>query len=557
MAKTILFGKSARKELKVGIDTVGNSIDPTIGPKGRNVIFDRGYGGPTITNDGGAISREIVLKDPIQNMGANVTKEVAQKTNDIAGDGRKTSIILMREIVSEGTKAMTFSLTKKFFRWISFKSGRINAIGVKNGIEKASEIAVNYLKSIAKPIKSDEEIAQVATLSSESEEIGKKISETMSKLGVDSVVTVEESPSVGIFSEVSQGMEFEKGFISPYMMTDTKRMEAELKNPLILVTDLKIGAIDEMVPILEQVMKSGKRELVIIAEDVVGEALNTFIINKIQGVITVLGIKSPGFGLRKKDYLEDIATVVGAKFISSEVGSLLSEVTLENLGSADRVVATKDKTIIVGGKGAKEAIDARIEVARAELEKLESKHDQLKVEERIARLSGGVAIIKVGAATEQETKYLKLKTEDAVNSVKAALEEGIVAGGGSALILASKAVLEAKKTGNYTLDELLGFDILAKAMEKPLRSIATNCGFGDGSNVLEKVKNMPNGGGFNALKNEYVENMIEAGIIDPVKVERCAVENAASGGGMFLTTEVAMAEQPKMLPNEMGMGAGG
>ncbi|MFA5695867.1 MAG: molecular chaperone GroEL [Bacilli bacterium] len=548
MSKIIKFGDEGRKELAVGVNTVGDISKITIGPKGRNVIFDRGFGGPTIANDSGSISREVVLKDPVQNMGANVTKEVAQKTNDNAGDGRTTSVIIMQSIFNEGMKVMNEG--KPWYKFWSKGNSGVNAIGIKNGIEKASKIGVEYLKSIAKPIKTDEEITQVAIISSESEEIGKKISETIKQLGVDSVITVEESPTVGISSEVSQGMEFEKGYISPYMVTDVNRVEAVCKDVPILVTDMKLGAIDEVVPLLEEVMNSGKRELVIIAEDIVGEALNTFVVNKIRGSLTVLGIKAPGFGLRKRDYLEDIATVVGANFIASDLGMTLNKVKLTDLGSATRVVSTKDKTTIVGGKGTKEAIDARIALAKVELAGLESKHDQLKVEERIAKLSGGVAIIKVGAATEQDTKYQKLKIEDAVNSVKAALEEGIVSGGGVALIGASEAIMRVASEEQYTADELIGFNILSKALEAPLHCIATNCGL-NGQEVVSRVKKMSSGGGFDALKNEYVENMIEAGIVNPMKVERSAIENASSAGGILLTTEVAMAEEPKVRPDMM------
>lgn len=552
MAKKIVFGKVARKSLKVGVDAVGNSVSPTMGPRGRNVVYDKGYGGPVITNDGVSIAQEVIMKDPIENMGANIIKDVATKTNDSAGDGTTTASVLMQAIVSEGMKELEISSWESFLRLLSFKPIRVNAIGMKNGIEKASKIAVSYLKSIAKPIKSDEEITQVAVISSESPEIGKLISETIGKLGSDAVITVEESPTVGIFSETSQGMEFEKGYISPYMVTDKDRMEAEFRDARILVTDMKLGPVEEILPLLEQIMASGKRELVIIADDIVGEALTTFIVNKARGALSVLGIKAPGFGNRKKDYLEDIAAMVGTTVVSSETGGKLSEVRLENLGSADRVVSVKDKTTIVGGRGSKEQVAERVAMARKELEGLESKHDQIKVEERIARLSGGVAIIKVGAATETESKYLKLKVEDAVNAVKAALEEGIVAGGGSALIRAAKAVLDAKNNDSLTKDELLGFDILAKAMEMPLRNIAINCGLGDGNDVVNNVKKMDSlNGGFDALKNEYVDDMLVAGIVDPVKVARSAIENASSAGGTLLTMECAMAEEPKIVPGQM------
>jgi len=551
MAKIIKFGKEARLELKKGVDAVANAVKVTIGPRGRNVIYDKGYGGPSISNDGGSISREVVLKDPIQNMAANVTKEVAQKTNDLAGDGRTTSAILTQAIFDEGLKALDVSWLKSLLRLVTFRSARVNAVGIRSGIEKASKIAVNYLKSIAQPINSDEETERVAIISSESPEIGKIISETIAKLGSDAVITVEESPTVGITSDVAQGMEIDKGYISPYMVMDEKRMEAEIRDAKILVTDMKISAVDEIVPLLEAVMASGKREFVIIAEDIVGEALNTFVVNKLRGSLTVLGIKAPGFGLRKRDYLEDIATLTGATFIASDLGTSLSSVTMEHLGTADRVVSKKDKTTIIGGKGDQTAIANRIEAAKREVEKTESKHDKLKIEERIAKLSGGVAVIRIGASTETETKYLKLKTEDAVNSVKAALEEGIVPGGGSALIRASKAILEAKGEGNYTSDELIGFDILSKALEAPLRNIAINCGYGSGEGVVTKVWGQADGGGFDALKGVYVDDMISSGIVDPLKVERCCIENASSGGAMLLTTECAMAEEPKMLPNNM------
>ena len=536
MAKKILFGKLARQEMKVGIDTVGEAIKSSIGPRGRNVVFDKGYGGPVITGDGGSISREVVLQDPIQNIGANLVKETAQKTNDIAGDGRKTTILLTQAIATEGMKYLSpsFSLFKR----------RVNAVGIKNGIDKASKIAIDYLKTITVPIKGDEDVERIAVISSKSEEIGKFISDTISKLGVDSVITVEESHVEGLTSEISQGMEFDKGFISPYMMTDQTRLEAELKDASILVTDMKIGGIDPLLPLLEEFMATGKRELLIIAEDVLGEALQTFIINNVRGTMKVVCVKAPGFGTRKLDYLNDIATLTGATLLSNEAISI-DKAGIKDLGSADRVVVKKDKTTIIGGKGDKVKIEARIAQAKDEMEKNDSKHDKLKIEERIAKLSGGVAIIKIGAATETETKYLKLKVEDAINSVKAASEEGVLQGGGSALVRASNAVKEAKKSGSYTKDELIGFDILTKALLVPLRSIAVNCGLGNGNGVVENVQDMEDGGGFDALNNTYVWNMVGEGIIDPLKVERVAIENACSTGGLFITCESVMAEIPK------------
>lgn len=538
MSKKILFGEEARRELKVGVDSVANAVKLTIGPKGRNVVYDKGYGGPVVTNDGVSIAREIVLKDPIQNMGANICKEVAQKTNDSAGDGTTTSVVLMQSIISEGMKKLDVG---------------VNAVGIRNGIEKAAKIAVEHLKSIAKPIKSDEETTQVAIISSESEEIGKMLSETISKLGANAVITVEESPTVGITSEVAQGMEFDKGYVSPYMITDPGRMESECKDVKILVTDMKVGVIQEIIPILESVMSSGKREFVIIAEDIIGEALQTFVINKIRGAMTILAIKAPGFGLRKRDYLEDIATLTGATFISADTGMSLKDVKMEDLGSADRVVSTKDKTTIIGGRGDKKSIADRVALAQKELSTLESKHDKLKVEERIAKLSGGIAIIKVGAATETETKYLHLKVEDAVNAIKAALEEGIVPGGGVSLVRASLAVMAMIEKAD-TEDERIGFNILAAALCAPLKNIAVNAGQGDGSMVLSKIKESSSDVfGYNALVNIYVDDMIKSGIVDPAKVERCAIENAVSAGGTLLTMDCAMAEEAKTLPDTQQM----
>jgi len=533
--KIIKFGDEARKELKVGVDAVGDAVRVTIGPGGRNVVFDKGYGGPQITNDGVTIAREVVLKDPIQNMGCGIAKEVAQKTNDAAGDGTTTSVVLAQAIVAEGMKKIAVG---------------VNAVGIRNGIEKASKVVMEYLKSIAKPIKEGDETVQVATISAESEEIGKLIADTIAKMGTDGVITIEESPTTGITTEVSQGMEFDKGFISPYMVTDAERLEAECKNVKILVTDLKIGSAEHLARIIEEVMQNGGKELVIISEDVVGEALQTAIVNKLRGIFTTLCIKAPGFGLRKKDYLEDIAILTGATFISSELGRKLETVKFADLGTADRVVSKREKTTIVGGKGYPEEINTRIASAKKEVETQESKHDKLKIEERIARLSGGVAVIKVGAATETESRYLKLKIEDAVAAVKAAIEEGIVPGGGATLVRASKRVLEAlTANSNLTSDEKIGFEILALALESPLTNIAINCGLGDGSMVVSKVKEMKEGGGYDALKNVYVDDLINAGIIDPVKVTRSAVENAVSAGSILLTMQTAMADEPQVLPN--------
>ena len=524
--KKILMGNEARKAIKVGVDIVADATKITLGASGRNVAYDRGFGGPSVTNDGVSIAREIVLKDQIENMGANFCKETSQRTNDAAGDGTTTSMVLLQAILTEGLKKIDVG---------------VSPMGIRKGIEKASKLAIGYLKSVAKPIKSDEETLQVAVISAESKEIGEMIAKTVSKLGADSVITIEESPLSGITSEISQGMDFDKGFISHYMVTNKDRMESEVKDARILVTDQKIGDINSMVPIMDQLMSSGKRELVIIAEDVVGECLQTFILNTLRGVMTVLCIKAPGFGNRKRDYLEDISILTGATFIASDLGIKLEDLTLEHLGTADRVVSTKDKTVIVGGRGSQITIAERVASAKKEVEGLESKHDKLKVEERIAKLTGGVAVIKVGAATETETKYLKLKVEDAVAAVKASLEEGIVAGGGIALLRASQFIV---KPEDLTDDEEVGFNIVLKALEAPLRQIAINCGIGDGSSVVERVlasKENINSG-YDALKNVYSEDMIKDGIVDPVKVTRSALENAVSSGGIILTLEVAIVE---------------
>lgn len=534
--KVIKYGEDARRELKAGVDAVANAVRITLGPKGRNVAFDRGFGGPTVTNDGVSIAREVLMEDPIQNMGANLIKDSAQKTNDGAGDGTTTSVVITHAIISEGLKKI---------------SAGVNVMGLKSGIDKAAKAIVQSLKKISTPIKTNDEVLQVATISAESAEIGKIIVDTIAKLGADAVVTVEESPVVGITSEVSTGMQFDRGYVSPYMMTDPARMEAEYKDVHILVTDMKLGAIQEMVPMLDSLMKTGKRELVVIAEDIIGDALSTFIVNKLRGGLSVLAVKAPGFGNRKREYLEDIAVLTGATFVSSELGMSLEKVTLEHLGSADRVVSTKDRTTIVGGRGDKTKIADRIASARKELEGQESKHDQLKTTERIAKLSGGVGIIKVGAASEAEAKYLKLKLEDAVSATKSAQEEGIVPGGGVALLRAGKSI---EIPSGLTEDERVGFDIVLKALEAPLKQIATNCGVGDGSSVVERVGgivDLPNAG-YDALRGVYVDDMLKEGIVDPTKVARLVIENAASSAGTFLTTEVAIATEEKQ-PNTPAM----
>lgn len=537
MAKQILF-KNTRQSIKAGVDAVADAVKITIGPRGRNVALDKGYGSPTITNDGVSIAREISLKDKFENMGAEIAKEVAGKTNDIAGDGTSTSLVLLQAIVEEGVK--------------SIEVGH-SAMGIRAGIEEATKIAVQSLKDQAKPIATDDEIKQIATISAESEELGATIAETIGKVGKDGVVTVEESNTFGITSEVVDGMEIAKGYISPYMITDTNRMESELKDPMVLVTDKKISVVADILPLLEKVAGAGKKDLLIIAEEVDGEALGMFVVNKLRGSFNVLAVRAPGYGDNKKDMLQDIATVVGATVISDDVGLNFKDATLSLLGDAARVVSTKDTTKIIGGKGGAEDIKKRVDQLKAMSESSDDKYQQEKLAERIAKISGGVAIIRVGASTETEMKYLKLKIEDAVNATKAAIDEGIVAGGGSALIGARSAVKSyfdscSKSVGpivGMTAEQVIGFKIIMKALEAPLRNIAINAGKGDGSSVVDKVVEMDAvSPGYDAKNDVFIENMIEAGIIDPVKVTRSALQFASSSAGILLTTEVAIAELP-------------
>ncbi|OHA33794.1 MAG: chaperonin GroL [Candidatus Taylorbacteria bacterium RIFCSPLOWO2_01_FULL_45_15b] len=537
MSKLILYGDDARKSLKKGIDAVADAVKITLGPRGRNVVFDKGYGAPTITNDGVSIAKEISLKDKFENMGAEIVKEVASKTNDFAGDGTTTAVVLTQAIITEGLRRTAMGA---------------NGTLVRQGIDKAMQDVVGELRAMAKEIKSKDEIKQVATISAESEEMGKIIAETIDKVGKDGVVTVEESQSFGVESEVVEGLEFDKGYVSPYMITNGERMEAEYKDPVILITDKKISTIKEILPILEQLAQSGKKEVVIIAEDVDGEALTTFVLNKIRGSFNVLAVKAPGYGDRKKEMLQDIAVTVGAKVISEELGIKLENADLSMLGKANRVIAKKDSTVIVGGKGKKSEIEARLTSLRKQKETIDSKYDVEKLEERIAKLAGGVAVIRVGAATETEMKYLKLKIEDAVNATKAAIEEGIVPGGGTALVkaankvgekfMSSEAYKQAEKGVNSEF--AIGYNVLINALYSPLKQIAMNSGKDDGSVIVEKVKNAKGNQGYDA-KNGLFVDMLEAGIVDPVKVTRSAVQNAASAAAILLTTEVAVAEEPK------------
>ena len=539
MAKQILFNQDAREALKRGVDKVGNAVKITIGPRGRNVVLDKGYGAPTITNDGVTIAKDITLKDKFENMGAEIVKEVASKTNDTAGDGTTTSVIITQALVEIGFRKSLVGA---------------NSMGIRRGIEEATRDAVDALKKMSKPIKTDNEVKQVATISAESAEIGAIIAETIKKIGKDGVVTVEESQSFGVDSEIVEGLEFDKGYLSPYMITNSERMEAEYRDPVILVTDKKISTVKDILPLLEKVAASGKKDLVIIAEDVDGEALTTFVVNKLRGSFNVLAIKAPGYGDKKKDLLEDIAATVGAKVISEEVGIKFENAELNMLGSAKRVVSTKESTKIVGGiKRNLAAVKLRIENLKKLRENTTSKFDIEKLDERIGKLSGGVAVIRVGAATETEMKYLKLKIEDAVNATKAAIAEGIVAGGGSALAKVSKKIeakykesKEAKMAHENAeaAEFAAGYMAVVEALKEPLRQIARNAGKEDGVVLAEVLKGQTNSG-YDALTDTFVTDMFEVGIIDPVKVTRCALENATSAVAILLTTEVAITDEPK------------
>lgn len=526
-SKKILFDTEAREALKRGIDKVGNAVRVTLGPRGRNAVLEKGYGAPMITNDGVSIAKEIELPDRFENMGAEIVKEVATKTNDSAGDGTTTATVLVQALVNEGLRHATLG---------------VNAMSLRRGMEQAKDDAVAALKGIAKPIRGKDEIKQVATISAESEELGGIIAKTIEKVGKDGVVTVEESQTLGIDSEVVEGLEFDRGYVSAYMVTNAERMEAEYRDVPVLVTDRKISVVKEILPLLEGLAAAGTKELVIIADDVDGEALATFVVNKLRGGFNVLAVKAPGFGDRKKDLLADIAVTVGAKVISEETGTKLESATVAMLGRARRVVSKKDATVIVGGKGKKGEIDARVAQLRKQFENTDSKYDREKLQERLGKLTGGVAVIRVGASTETEMKYLKLKIEDAVNATKAAIEEGIVPGGGSALVKAAKK-LESKKLG--TDAESVGYGIVIRALHAPLAQIAINAGKEDGLVIVDRVKNGGKNSGYDAGKDEIVEDMLSEGIVDPVKVTRTALQNAVSAAAMLITTEVAIAEEPK------------
>ena len=529
MAKEILYGEEARRALERGVNHLANTVKVTMGPKGRNVVLDKKYGAPLITNDGVTIARDIELDDPFENMGAQLVKEVATKTNDIAGDGTTTATLLAQAFVREGLKNVTAGA---------------NPMVVRKGIAKAVDAAVAEIKKNSQKVNGSDDIARVATISSGDEFIGKLIAEAMEKVTADGVITVEESKTAETYSEVVEGMQFDRGYITPYMITDTEKMEAVIDDAYILITDKKISNIQEILPLLETIVKSGKK-LVIIAEDVEGEALSTLIVNKLRGTFTCVAVKAPGFGDRRKEMLKDIAILTGGTVISSELGYELSDADLSMLGHASQVKVQKENTIIVGGSGDQSAIKARVAEIRNEIAVSTSDFDREKLQERLAKLAGGVAVIKVGAATEVEMKEKKLRIEDARNATRAAVEEGIVAGGGTAYVNAIPAV--AKEVSKVEGDEKTGVRIVMKALEEPVKQIAVNAGI-DGSIVLERIKNARKVGyGFDAYKETYCD-MIKSGIVDPTKVTRTALQNAASIASMVLTTESVVADKKEPAP---------
>ncbi len=532
MPKQIKYSEEARRKLKVGIDKLANVVIVTLGPKGRNVVLDKGFGSPTITNDGVTIAKEVELDDKIENLGAEILKEVAEKTNDIAGDGTTTAVLLAQSIINEGLKNVTAGS---------------NPLAIKRGLDKGLKIVIENLKKISKPTQTKEEIAQVATIAAENSEIGNLIAQIMEEVGKDGVVTIEESKTFGLQKEIVKGLQFDRGYISPYMITNLERMEAVFEDSFILVTDKKISSLTEILPTMEKVAQTGKKELVIIAEEVEGDALATLVVNKLRGTFNSLAIKSPGFGDRKKEMLEDIACLTGAQVISEELGLKLENIELKQLGSARRVVSTKENTTVIEGKGKKEEIESRIKQIRRELEKTESEFDKEKLQERLAKLAGGVAVIKVGAATEVEQKAKQHKTEDALSATRAAIEEGIVPGGGIAL-LRCQEILEKVEV---EAEEKIGFNILKRALEEPLRRITQNAGI-DGSVAVAEVRKMKLNEGFNAQKMVY-EDLVKNGIVDPTKVVRTALQNAVSAASMLLTTEAVVAEKEEEKKKHSGM----
>ncbi|HEM5075457.1 TPA: chaperonin GroEL [Streptococcus suis] len=539
MAKEIKFAADARESMVRGVDILADTVKVTLGPKGRNVVLEKAYGSPLITNDGVTIAKEIELEDHFENMGAKLVSEVASKTNDIAGDGTTTATVLTQAIVREGLKNVTAGA---------------NPIGIRRGIEAAVATAVEALKAQASPVSNKAEIAQVAAVSSRSEKVGEYISEAMERVGTDGVITIEESRGMETELDVVEGMQFDRGYLSQYMVTDNEKMVAELENPFILITDKKISHIQDILPLLESILQTN-RPLLIIADDVDGEALPTLVLNKIRGTFNVVAVKAPGFGDRRKAMLEDIAILTGGTVITEDLGLDLKDATIETLGQAAKVVVDKDGTTIVEGAGNPEAIANRVAVIKSQIEGTTSEFDREKLQERLAKLSGGVAVIKVGAATETELKEMKLRIEDALNATRAAVEEGIVAGGGTALVNVIDSVAKLELTG----DDETGRNIVLRALEEPVRQIAYNAGY-EGSVIIDKLKNSELGTGFNAATGEWV-NMMDAGIIDPVKVTRSALQNAASVASLILTTEAVVANKPEpaapAMPQGMdGMGMG-
>lgn len=537
MAKDIKFSEDARRAMLRGVDKLADAVKVTLGPKGRNVVLEKKFGSPLITNDGVTIAKEIELEDPFENMGAKLVAEVASKTNDIAGDGTTTATVLAQAMIREGLKNVTAGA---------------NPVGIRKGIEKAVQVAVEELKAISKPIKGRESIAQVAAISSADEEVGELIAEAMERVGNDGVITIEESKGFTTELDVVEGMQFDRGYASPYMVTDSDKMEAVLENPYILITDKKISNIQEILPVLEQVVQQGK-PLLLIAEDVEGEALATLVVNKLRGTFNAVAVKAPGFGDRRKAMLEDIAILTGGEVITEDLGLDLKSATIDQLGRAGKVVVTKENTTIVEGAGESSKIAARVNQIRAQLEETTSEFDREKLQERLAKLAGGVAVIKVGAATETELKERKLRIEDALNATRAAVEEGIVSGGGTALVNVYNKVAAIEAEG----DVATGVKIVLRALEEPIRQIAQNAGL-EGSVIVERLKKEEVGIGFNAATGEWV-NMIDAGIVDPTKVTRSALQNAASVAAMFLTTEAVVADIPEenkggSMPDMGGMG---
>ncbi|WP_204236814.1 chaperonin GroEL [Mammaliicoccus sciuri] len=535
MAKELKFSEDARRSMLAGVDKLANAVKVTLGPKGRNVVLDKKFTSPLITNDGVTIAKEIELQDPYENMGAKLVAEVANQTNDVAGDGTTTATVLAQAMIQEGLKNVT--------------SGA-NPVGIREGIDKAVKVALEELHNISQPVEKKEEIAQVGSISAADEEIGKFISEAMEKVGNDGVITIEESKGFSTELEVVEGMQFDRGYTSPYMVTDSDKMTAELENPYILITDKKISSFQDILPILEKILQTN-RPILIVADDVDGDALTNLVLNRLRGTFTAVAVKAPGFGDRRKAMLDDLAILTGGQVITDDLGLDLKETTLDMLGEAGKVQVTKDDTTIVEGQGDSVNIDARVGQIKAQIEETTSDFDRTKLQERLAKLAGGVAVIKVGAATETELKERKLRIEDALNSTRAAVEEGIVAGGGTALVYIYNKVAEVEAKG----DVQTGVNIVLKALEAPLRQIVENAGL-EGSIIVEKLKNADEGIGYNAATDEWV-NMLDAGIVDPTKVTRSALQNAASVAAMFLTTEAVVADIPEEEPAAPDMGGMG